>query len=63
MLSLINNRAFVVGWGAELLQAAFLIADDIMDESATRRGKTCWYCVKSVQFKFGLLIIGWHDER
>ena len=29
-------------------QAAALIADDIMDESETRRGKPCWYKQDSV---------------
>ncbi|XP_058015869.1 farnesyl pyrophosphate synthase isoform X2 [Ahaetulla prasina] len=35
--------ALVVGWCVELLQAVFLIADDIMDSSITRRGRPCWY--------------------
>ena len=36
-------KATVVGWCIEWLQAAFLIWDDIMDESVTRRGQPCWY--------------------
>ena len=35
--------AHAVGWAFEVMQAAFLIADDIMDGSVTRRGKPCWY--------------------
>ena len=30
-------RAFVIGWCAEILQAGFLIADDIMDNAEKRR--------------------------
>lgn len=32
----------------ELMQAHFIILDDIMDGSATRRGKPCWYTVPGV---------------
>ncbi|KAM9004298.1 farnesyl pyrophosphate synthase isoform X1 [Sarcophilus harrisii] len=37
------QRALAVGWCVELLQAFFLVADDIMDSSLTRRGQPCWY--------------------
>ena len=37
------KAALVLGWAVELLQAVFLIEDDVMDGGETRRGKPCWY--------------------
>jgi len=42
-------RASVLGWAIEFLQAFFLVADDIMDESVTRRGQPCWYKLDHVK--------------
>ncbi|KAK2753553.1 Farnesyl pyrophosphate synthetase [Arachnomyces sp. PD_36] len=33
----------ILGWLVEILNAGYLIWDDIMDGSLTRRGKPCWY--------------------
>lgn len=35
--------ASILGWCVEMMHAYFLILDDIMDNSETRRGVPCWY--------------------
>ncbi|GAA6025496.1 hypothetical protein JCM10207_003381 [Rhodosporidiobolus poonsookiae] len=42
------RKAAILGWCIELLQAYFLVADDMMDASITRRGQPCWYRVDGV---------------
>ncbi|RHZ74195.1 hypothetical protein Glove_227g128 [Diversispora epigaea] len=41
-------KARILGWCVELLQAFFLVADDMMDASITRRGNPCWYKMEGV---------------
>lgn len=45
------KQAAIIGWCVEWLQAFFLVADDIMDASVTRRGQPCWYKVEGVGLK------------
>lgn len=42
--------ASVIGWAIEYMQAFFLVADDIMDKSITRRGQPCWYKLPKVLY-------------
>lgn len=42
------SKVAILGWCIELLQAYFLVADDMMDQSKTRRGQPCWYLKEGV---------------
>ncbi|XP_023178278.1 farnesyl pyrophosphate synthase [Drosophila hydei] len=37
-----------LGWCVEMLQSFFIMSDDVMDNSITRRGQKCWHRVESV---------------
>ncbi|KAL9935041.1 hypothetical protein V8E36_006117 [Tilletia maclaganii] len=41
-------KAAILGWLIELLQAFFLVSDDMMDASITRRGQPCYYRLEGV---------------
>ena len=42
-------QSAALGWCIEFLQAFFLVADDVMDHSVTRRGAPCWFRNNDVQ--------------
>nr|AFR13038.1 farnesyl-diphosphate synthase [Wolfiporia cocos] len=41
-------KAALLGWCVEFLQAFFLVSDDMMDQSVTRRGQPCYYRLERV---------------
>ncbi|CAG5049389.1 unnamed protein product [Parnassius apollo] len=47
------EEAFKLAWAIEMLQAVFIISDDVDDDAVTRRGKKCWHLLPDV----GLLVI------
>ncbi|KAF7330909.1 Fructose-bisphosphate aldolase [Mycena venus] len=42
------HKAAILGWGVELLQAFFLVSDDIMDSTTTRRGQPSWHHAQGI---------------
>ncbi|XP_061396816.1 uncharacterized protein LOC133332429 [Musca vetustissima] len=42
------KRAQILGWCVEILHSFFLVYDDVMDNSSTRRGQVCWHKVPQV---------------
>lgn len=40
--------AICLGWCIEWCQAFFLVADDVMDSSESRRGRPCWFRIDGV---------------
>mmetsp|Transcript_995 Transcript_995/g.2129 ORF Transcript_995/g.2129 Transcript_995/m.2129 type:complete len:356 (-) Transcript_995:1534-2601(-) len=47
----LTHSAQILGWCVEFLQAFFLVADDIMDGSLTRRGQPCFFRLPEIGLK------------
>lgn len=45
------HQARVVGWCIEVLQAAFLVVDDVLDQAEMRRGQAAYYRLPQVGMK------------
>ncbi|KAK9498022.1 hypothetical protein O3M35_003908 [Rhynocoris fuscipes] len=41
----------ILAWAVEMLQAHFIVCDDLMDNSEMRRGRPCWYRLPEVGFR------------
>ncbi|KAF6216198.1 hypothetical protein GE061_000538 [Apolygus lucorum] len=41
----------ILGWCVEMMQAFFVVLDDIVDESTQRRGRPCWHQLPEVGLK------------
>lgn len=48
---IMTRKARILGWCVEFLQAFFLVADDIMDGSQTRRGQPCFFRLPEIGLK------------
>ena len=46
----------IVGICIEMIHASFLIADDIIDQSSTRRGNPCWYKREDVLLSYTIFL-------
>ncbi|XP_013105094.2 farnesyl pyrophosphate synthase-like [Stomoxys calcitrans] len=40
--------SYILGWITEIMQYSILMADDIIDNSSTRRGQICWHNLNEV---------------
>lgn len=54
-----DEKSCVAGYSVELLQAALLITDDVMDNSLVRRGRPCYYLKRGMKtLRDALFLLG-----